>query len=89
MEPVAIVDVISDKFLHDRELEFSELVQAQRHHQSFSKVFASSCWLQLYGLKFSPCINNYAAVSDPNQLLLNKHPFFLPASILILGKQLV
>lgn len=36
---------------------------------------------QPHGRKFSPC--NYASISDPNQSLLNKHPYFLPAPILI------
>ena len=34
---VAFVDVVSDTFLHHRELEFSALYQTQGHQQPFSK----------------------------------------------------
>ena len=36
----------------------------------FKTISASSCQLQLCALKVSPC--NYATISNPNQLLLNK-----------------
>ena len=53
----------------------------------FKTISASSCQLQPYGLKVSPY--NYVMILDPNQSLLNKHPYFLPAPILILDKQCV
>ena len=43
---------------------------------------ASRSQLQPYGLQGSPC--NYETISDPNQSLLNKHPYFLPAPVMIL-----
>ena len=39
------------------------------------------------GLKVSPY--NTAAILDPDQSLLNKHLYFLPAPIIILDKQLM
>ena len=45
---------------------------------------AATLWSQ--GPPF-PC--NYVNISDPNQSLLNKQPCFLPASIIILDKQLL
>ena len=42
----------------------------------------NTCQLQPYGLKFSPC--NYATIWDPHLSSLNKHPYFLPAPIIIL-----
>ena len=47
MEPVAIVDVISDLFLHHWEHECFELCQTQGHHQPFSKHYllaAATLW---------------------------------------------
>ena len=47
------------------------------------KTIPTSCFqLQPYGLKVSPC--NYINILDLNQFLFNKHPYFLPAPILIL-----
>ena len=44
------------------------------------------CQLHAYGLKVVPCKD--ATIWSPNQPLLNKHPYFLPISVLILDKQL-
>lgn len=43
--------------------------------------------VQLYVLKVSPY--NYETISDPNHSLPNNHPYFLPAPIIILDKQLM
>ena len=44
-------------------------------------ISASSCQLQPYGLKISHC--NYTTTSDPNQSLLDRHPYFLPVPVII------
>ena len=54
MEPVAIVDMVSDMFLH-RELEFSVLYQTQRRPQPSSKQYllvAASCNLMVLRFPF-------------------------------------
>lgn len=81
MEPGAIVDVSSAMFLHHWELEFSKLYQG--HHQLFSKLYLPTA--ASYNLKVSRSpLCNHATISDPNQSLLNKHSYFLPAPIITL-----
>ena len=58
----------------------------QGHHQPFSKLHVNSCQQQTYGLNVSPC--NHATISEFNQSLLNKHPYFLPAPVIILDRQI-
>ena len=82
IEPVTIVDVISDMLLHHYALEFSELYQTQEYHQLFSKQYllvAVSCSLMV---SRSPLVT-----MQPFQTPTN--PYFLPAPILILDKQLM
>ena len=70
MEPVAIVDVISDLFLHHWEHECFELCQTQGHHQPFSKHYllpAATLWSHSL---------LYAMISGPSKALLNKHSYF-------------
>lgn len=72
---MAIMDMVSDLFLHQRELEFSELFQIQGHQQPFSKqLSATSCNLMVC-LEVSPhyCVTNacLTSVLTSSQLLTN------------------
>ena len=63
-----------------------EPYRTQGHHQPFSKHYlgtAASCHLTV---SRSPL--ERATTSDPTRSLLNKHPYFFPAPMIILEKQL-
>ena len=84
---MTIVIVVSDTFLHHWELKFSELYQTQGYYQSFSKQYlsaAASCNLMVSS---SPPIT-MQTIYTPTNPSCNKHPYFLPASILIPSKGL-
>ena len=53
---VAIVDVVSDVFLHPWESEFSELYQFQGHHQSVSKQYLLATTSQNLMFSRSPLV---------------------------------
>ena len=48
-----------------------EVAQSRTRLKQLSSS-SSSCQMQSYDLKVSPC--NYTTISDPNQSLLNVHP---------------
>ena len=84
---VAIVDVVSDTFPASLRTWVFWTVSNSRTPPAILKTMStSSCQLQLLVSKSPPC--NCVTILTPNQSLLNKHPYFLPATILILDKQL-
>ena len=79
----AIEDLVSDTSLHQGKPELS--LNCTRPKDTTSCIQNNACQLQTYGLEVFPC--NYATILDPNQLLLNKHPYFLPSPIITVDTQ--
>ena len=71
-----------------KNLNFLNCMLNSRTPSAFLKtISSSSCQLQPNSLKIS--LYNYAIILDLNQSFLHKHSYFLPAPIIILGKQLL
>ena len=81
---MAIEDLVSDMYLYHWDPELP--LNYTRSKDTTSYIPNNTCQLQPYGLKVSPC--NYATILDSKQSLVNKHPYFLPAPIVILDKPL-
>ena len=81
---VAIGDLVSDRSLPHWEAELS--LNCTRSKDTTSCIQNSTCQPQPYGLKVA-C--EYATISDPNQPLLDKQPYFLSAPVITLDKQLM
>ena len=63
------------------------LYQTQGHHQPFSKQYLLAAASGNHMASRSSLV--IATILDPKESLLNKHPYFLPAPILTLDKQLM